>query len=188
MQRRWLPTSCPSDGGNQPAHSPATRHPPLLCRALVFTQTQQMLDILEKHVVSQVGRQPSSILPSSAAPLIGPWPQALLGRLFGGPLFHHWGARPSCNLAQGYSYHRMDGSTGVAQRARLMDDFNNNPNGGWQAALLPGCLAGLAELAPCKHCSEPGPPAAHANQLPSSSFCSPGAAPGDATLPSIPPP
>ncbi|KAL4452053.1 hypothetical protein ABPG75_007715 [Micractinium tetrahymenae] len=49
-------------------------------KALVFTQTQQMLDILEKHVT-----------------------------------------------AQGYTYHRMDGGTGVAQRARLMDDFNNNP-------------------------------------------------------------
>lgn len=31
---------------------------------------------------------------------------------------------------QGYSYHRMDGGTSVAQRARLMDDFNNNPDGG----------------------------------------------------------
>eukprot|EP00798_Chlamydomonas_sp_ICE-L_P016205 gene16205-22369_t len=50
-------------------------------KALVFTQTQQMLDILEK----------------------------LLQRL-------------------GYRYHRMDGSTSVGQRSRLMDDFNNNPD------------------------------------------------------------
>ncbi|PSC71103.1 CHROMATIN REMODELING 8 [Micractinium conductrix] len=50
-------------------------------KALVFTQTQQMLDILEKHTA-----------------------------------------------AQGYTYHRMDGSTSVAQRARLMDDFNTNPD------------------------------------------------------------
>ncbi len=50
----------------------------------MFTQTQQMLDILEKFA----GRQ-------------------------------------------GYTYHRMDGSTSIAMRARLMDDFNNNPDGGW---------------------------------------------------------
>ncbi|PRW57121.1 CHROMATIN REMODELING 8 [Chlorella sorokiniana] len=49
-------------------------------KALVFTQTQQMLDIVEKHA-----------------------------------------------QAQGYTYHRMDGSTSVATRARLIDDFNNNP-------------------------------------------------------------
>ena len=55
----------------------------IACRALVFTQTQQMLDILEKFA----GRQ-------------------------------------------GYTYHRMDGSTSIAMRARLMDDFNNNPDGG----------------------------------------------------------
>lgn len=30
---------------------------------------------------------------------------------------------------QGYTYHRMDGSTSVATRARLIDDFNNNPEG-----------------------------------------------------------
>lgn len=50
-------------------------------KVLLFTQTQQMLDIIEKHVVSQ-----------------------------------------------GYSYHRMDGGTAIAQRGRLMDDFNTNPN------------------------------------------------------------
>jgi DNA excision repair protein ERCC-6 len=50
-------------------------------KVLLFTQTQQMLDILEKHVV-----------------------------------------------AEGYSYHRMDGNTPIAQRGRLMDDFNNNPD------------------------------------------------------------
>lgn len=52
---------------------------PLLFRALVFTQTQQMLDIIERLVVSH-----------------------------------------------GWRYHRMDGSTSVATRARLIDDFNNN--------------------------------------------------------------
>lgn len=50
-------------------------------KVLVFAQTQQMLDILEKLVVSR-----------------------------------------------GYKYHRMDGSTTVATRTRLMDDFNNNPS------------------------------------------------------------
>ena len=54
----------------------------LCCRALVFTQTQQMLDIIERHAG-----------------------------------------------AEGYTYHRMDGSTSVAQRARLIDDFNDNPDG-----------------------------------------------------------
>lgn len=49
-------------------------------RALVFTQTQQMLDIVEKTVA-----------------------------------------------AEGYAYHRMDGSTAVASRMRLMDDFNESP-------------------------------------------------------------
>ena len=48
-------------------------------RALVFTQTQQMLDILEKAMQDA-----------------------------------------------GHSYHRMDGSTPVSQRARLVDDFNTN--------------------------------------------------------------
>ena len=48
-------------------------------RALVFTQTQQMLDILEKAVQDA-----------------------------------------------GLTYHRMDGSTPVNQRARLVDDFNTN--------------------------------------------------------------
>jgi DNA excision repair protein ERCC-6 len=48
-------------------------------KVLLFTQTQQMLDILEKHVA-----------------------------------------------AEGYSYHRMDGNTPIAQRGRLMDDFNSN--------------------------------------------------------------
>ena len=48
----------------------------------MFTQTQQMLDIIERHAG-----------------------------------------------AAGYTYHRMDGSTSVAQRARLIDDFNDNPDG-----------------------------------------------------------
>ena len=48
-------------------------------RALVFTQTQQMLDILERAVE-----------------------------------------------AAGLKYHRMDGTTPVALRSRLVDDFNNN--------------------------------------------------------------
>ena len=48
-------------------------------RALLFTQTQQMLDIIEK-----------------------------------------------CVSAQGMRYHRMDGSTAVAQRARLVDHFNGD--------------------------------------------------------------
>lgn len=30
---------------------------------------------------------------------------------------------------EGYRYHRMDGATAVSQRALLMDDFNDNPNG-----------------------------------------------------------
>lgn len=50
-------------------------------KALVFTQTQQMLDILERLVTKK-----------------------------------------------GYRYHRMDGSTSIANRSRLMDDFNNNPH------------------------------------------------------------
>lgn len=29
----------------------------------------------------------------------------------------------------GYRYHRMDGTTPVAQRSKLMDDFNHNPDG-----------------------------------------------------------
>lgn len=57
-------------------------HPSLCHRALVFTQTQQMLDIVEKTVNTE-----------------------------------------------GYRYHRMDGATAVSQRALLMDDFNDNPNG-----------------------------------------------------------
>ena len=48
-------------------------------RALVFTQTQQMLDIVERTVERA-----------------------------------------------GLRYHRMDGSTPIAIRARLIDDFNNN--------------------------------------------------------------
>lgn len=48
-------------------------------RALLFTQTQQMLDILER-----------------------------------------------CVQGAGHSYHRMDGSTPVSLRARLVDDFNTN--------------------------------------------------------------
>lgn len=28
----------------------------------------------------------------------------------------------------GYRYHRMDGSTSVPMRARLIDDFNTNPD------------------------------------------------------------
>jgi len=50
-------------------------------KALLFTQTQQMLDILEGIV-----------------------------------------------QAAGYKYHRMDGCTAVAQRSRMMHDFNNNPS------------------------------------------------------------
>lgn len=50
-------------------------------KVLLFTQTQQMLDILEKLVI-----------------------------------------------AQGYSYHRMDGGTAISQRGRLIDDFNKNPD------------------------------------------------------------
>lgn len=49
-------------------------------KALLFTQTQQMLDIIERHV-SEAGMR----------------------------------------------YHRMDGSTSVQQRYRMMDDFNGNP-------------------------------------------------------------
>lgn len=30
--------------------------------------------------------------------------------------------------AAGYKYHRMDGCTAVAQRSRMMHDFNNNPS------------------------------------------------------------
>ena len=48
-------------------------------RALLFTQTQQMLDILERSVQNA-----------------------------------------------GMAYHRMDGSTAVGARARLVDDFNDN--------------------------------------------------------------
>lgn len=48
-------------------------------RALFFTQTQQMLDIIERNVQNA-----------------------------------------------GIAYHRMDGSTAVAARARLVDDFNDN--------------------------------------------------------------
>ena len=90
----------------------------------MFTQTQQMLDILEK----------------------------LAG-------------------ARRYAYHRMDGSTSVAQRARLIDDFNANPDGAppllqlllltfWHSdplalvlpasCCLPACLAqGLTTTLPC---------------------------------------
>jgi DNA excision repair protein ERCC-6 len=50
-------------------------------KVLLFTQTQQMLDIIERHV-----------------------------------------------LEAGYSYHRMDGSTPIGSRGRLMDDFNGNPD------------------------------------------------------------
>ena len=65
--------------------APPARPPPAAPRrALVFCQTQQMLDILEKAVG-----------------------------------------------AAGYSYHRMDGSTSVALRARLIDDFNTNDEGAW---------------------------------------------------------
>ena len=49
-------------------------------RALLFTQTQQMLDIIERSVQNA-----------------------------------------------GMTYHRMDGSTAVGVRARLVDDFNDNP-------------------------------------------------------------
>ena len=48
-------------------------------RALLFTQTQQMLDILERSVQNA-----------------------------------------------GMTYHRMDGSTAVGARVRLVDDFNDN--------------------------------------------------------------
>jgi hypothetical protein len=60
-------------------------------KVLLFTQTQQMLDILEKHAADE-----------------------------------------------GYSYHRMDGNTPIAQRGRLMDDFNNNPERCVYAALFGG--------------------------------------------------
>lgn len=49
------------------------------CRALVFTQTQQMLDILEKMVIQR-----------------------------------------------GWTYHRMDGSTPVGTRSKLIDSFNSS--------------------------------------------------------------
>lgn len=49
-------------------------------RALLFTQTQQMLDIVERSVQNA-----------------------------------------------GMTYHRMDGSTAVGVRSRLVDDFNDNP-------------------------------------------------------------
>ena len=48
-------------------------------KVLLFTQTQQMLDIVERSVQNQ-----------------------------------------------GWNYHRMDGSTNVSARARLVDDFNVN--------------------------------------------------------------
>ena len=60
----------------EPSHVYAAHHN----RVLVFTQTQQMLDIMEKTVQSL-----------------------------------------------GMTYHRMDGGTSVAVRARLVDDFNTNP-------------------------------------------------------------
>jgi SNF2 family DNA or RNA helicase len=50
-------------------------------KALLFTQTQQMLDIMER-----------------------------------------------CVQNAGMAYHRMDGSTNVAALARLVDDFNDNPD------------------------------------------------------------
>jgi DNA excision repair protein ERCC-6 len=50
-------------------------------KALVFAQTQQTLDILEKMVIER-----------------------------------------------GWTYHRMDGSTSVATRSSLIDDFNSNPH------------------------------------------------------------
>jgi len=50
-------------------------------KALIFTQTQQMLDIIEKLYI-----------------------------------------------AQGLTYHRMDGTTAIAQRASLIDSFNSNPD------------------------------------------------------------
>ncbi len=63
-------------------HATYTFHiPKYTPRALVFTQTQQMLDIIEKTIR------------------------------------HHE-----------FTYHRMDGGTGVGIRARLVDDFNTNPD------------------------------------------------------------
>lgn len=50
-------------------------------KALIFTQTQQMLDIIEKMYI-----------------------------------------------AKGLTYHRMDGTTAIAQRASLIDSFNYNPD------------------------------------------------------------
>lgn len=32
----------------------------------------------------------------------------------------------ACTQAAGFGYHRMDGSTAVGVRARLVDDFNSN--------------------------------------------------------------
>lgn len=46
------PALAPSRLGRLPLNLPLTC---LTCRALVFTQTQQMLDILEKHALAQVG-------------------------------------------------------------------------------------------------------------------------------------
>ncbi len=52
-----------------------------------------------------------------------------------GVMLHALGRLDSSSLValayslQGYTYHRMDGGTSVATRARLIDDFNNNPEG-----------------------------------------------------------
>lgn len=108
----------------------------------MFTQTQQMLDILEKHVTAQVDwrhRRGSRLCSVTRAPC-----RALAPKLAEQP------PSPSLRdqrttkvflaspLLQGYTYHRMDGGTGVAQRARLMDDFNSNPDGGRGAAWVQG--------------------------------------------------
>lgn len=82
-------------------------------RVLLFSQTRQMLDILEKLArtlgkCEPVSSCPACILNTRPLRMLKP-KRAMPVRLF---------------LRSGYEYRRMDGTTPVANRHALVDEFN----------------------------------------------------------------
>jgi Helicase conserved C-terminal domain len=104
-------------------------------RALVFTQTQQMLDIVEKAVAAE-GRRSGSGNSVHGGRTTNALCLVLL-QTIDSHLSTSQAFVPLSNArcimcmlstsCAGYKYHRMDGSTAVVNRMRLMDDFNESP-------------------------------------------------------------
>jgi hypothetical protein len=90
-------------------------------KALVFCQTQQMLDIIEKLVRRKA--QEAADSPAAEHGTGGGGGGGAYG-VAGGSTAHGGGSGGS---GLGWRYHRMDGATPVAMRSRLIDDFNANP-------------------------------------------------------------